>query len=84
MIEYLSEIGCQRYYEECVGTRKSFEGKNVVSLTQIHKLMSQTWFKKYINIDVLISNMSNKILMNSKIKKKLFHLLLAKKLFEIT
>ena len=45
--------------------------------------MSQGWFRESINIDVLLSNMSNKILMNSKIKKKLFHLLLIKELFII-
>lgn len=31
----------------------------------------------------LVSNVSNKILMNSKIKKKLFHLLLLRDLFNI-
>ena len=75
MIEYLSEIGCQRYYEECVGTRKSFEGKNVVSLTQIHKLMSQTWFKKYINIDVLITIHIYQILIKMHIKYRIINFL---------
>ena len=45
--------------------------------------MSQPWFRESINITMLLSNMSNKILMNSKIKKKLFHLLLIKELFAI-
>jgi PIN domain nuclease of toxin-antitoxin system len=66
-----------------VGTREGFEGKNVVSLAEIHKVMSQEWFSKGINLAALVSSMSNKILMNSKIKKKLFHLLLIKELFTI-
>jgi len=45
--------------------------------------MSQEWFNQGINMTALVSNMSNKILMNSKIKKKLFHLLLIKELFAI-
>jgi hypothetical protein len=66
-----------------VGTRESFEGKNVVSLAEIYRVMSQPWFAATINLPALVSNMSNKILMNSKIKKKLFHLLLVKDLFAI-
>jgi hypothetical protein len=66
-----------------VGTRESFEGKNVVSLAEIYRVMSQPWFASTINLPALISNMSNKILMNSKIKKKLFHLLLVRDLFAI-
>jgi hypothetical protein len=72
----LGERGLQREYEACVGTRESFEGKNVVSLAEIHRVLSQEWFREGINLTALVSNMSNKILMNSKIKKKLFHLLL--------
>lgn len=66
-----------------MGTRESFEGKNVVSLAEIYRVMSQSWFAQSINLPALISNMSNKILMNSKIKKKLFHLLLVRELFAI-
>ena len=32
LIEHLAECGLQTQYEECVGTRASFEGKNVVLL----------------------------------------------------
>ncbi len=67
-----------------MGTRESFEGKNVVSLAEIYKVLSQEWFIESINLGALVSNMSNKILMNSKIKKKLFHLLLVKELFTIS
>lgn len=66
-----------------MGTRESFEGKNVVSLAEIHKVLNQQWFEDNINLQILISNMSNKILINSKIKKKLFHLLLIKDLFNV-
>ena len=45
--------------------------------------MSQQWFGEGINFPALVSNISNKILMNSKIKKKLFHLLLVRELFSI-
>jgi hypothetical protein len=45
--------------------------------------MSQEWFSDGINLAALVSSMSNKILMNSKIKKKLFHLLLIRELFTI-
>lgn len=83
LIEHLGERGLRREYEECVGTRESFEGKNVVSLAEIHRVMSQGWFQEGINLTALLSNMSNKILMNSKIKKKLFHLLLIRDLFAI-
>jgi hypothetical protein len=83
MIEHLSERGLRKEYEACVGTRESFEGKNVVSLAEIHRVMSQEWFSDGINLAALVSSMSNKILMNSKIKKKLFHLLLIRELFTI-
>jgi hypothetical protein len=79
----LGEKGLRMAYEECVGTRESFESKNVVSLAEIHKLISQPWFADGINLTALVSNMSNKILMNSKIKKKLFHILLIKELFSL-
>ncbi len=55
----------------------------MVSLAEIHKVLSQGWFGERINLVALASNMSNKILMNSKIKKKLFHLLLIRELFFI-
>jgi hypothetical protein len=55
----------------------------VVSLAEIYRVMSQPWFGGTINLPALVSNMSNKILMNSKIKKKLFHLLLVRDLFAI-
>lgn len=83
LIEHLSEVGLRSEYEACVGTRESFEGKNVVSLAEIYRVMSQPWFATAINLPALLSNMSNKILMNSKIKKKLFHLLLVRGLFAI-
>jgi hypothetical protein len=46
-------------------------------------VLSQEWFREGINLTALVSNMSNKILMNSKIKKKLFHLLLIRELFSL-
>lgn len=49
MIEYLSEVGYQENYEECVGSRQMFEAKNVVSLGTIHKLLGQNWFINNIN-----------------------------------
>lgn len=83
LIEHLAELGLKQTYEDCVGTRESFESKNVVSLAEIHKVITQDWFRENINLTALVSNMSNKILMNSKIKKKLFHLLLIKELFTL-
>ena len=41
LIEHLSEVGLRQEYEACVGTRESFEGKNVVSLAEIYRVMSQ-------------------------------------------
>lgn len=74
MIEFLASMGLQKSYEESVGTREEFEGKNVVSLSLIHKLVSEEWFVSRINKTEMESNISNKILLNSKIKRKLFHL----------
>jgi len=48
----------------------------VVSLGTIYTLISQGWFIRNVNRDRALSHISNKILLNSKIKKKLFHLLM--------
>lgn len=45
-----------------------------MSLTLIHQLLSENWFNENVNKRLLEANISNKILLNSKIKKKLFHL----------
>jgi hypothetical protein len=60
-----------------VGKRCDFEGKNVVSLTSIFTLITQDWFRRNINREAALAHLSNKVLINSKIKKKLFHLLIA-------
>lgn len=83
LIEHLAECGLQTQYEECVGTRASFEGKNVVSLAEIHCVLRQGWFQESINLPALTATVSNKLLMNSKIKKKLFHLLLLPRLLAL-
>ena len=75
-------MGYQNLYEQSVGTRELFEGKNVVPLTLIHKLLNEEWFLNNVNKRALETNILNKILMNSKIKKKLFHLKVAKILLE--
>lgn len=77
IIEYLADLGFKEDYERCVGTREEFEGKNVVSLTLIYQLFSEPWFQRSVNKRLLEANISNKILMNSKIKKKLFHIKVA-------
>ena len=74
IIEFLAGMGYQNLYEQSVGTRQLFEGKNVVSLTLIYQLLSEKWFNENVNKELLAANISNKILLNSKIKKKLFHL----------
>ena len=74
IIEFLAGMGYQTQYEDSVGTRQQFEGKNVVSLTLMHHLLSESWFLRGVNKRILEANISNKILLNSKIKKKLFHL----------
>lgn len=50
----------------------------MVSLSLIYQLLSEDWFTRSVNKGLLEANISNKILMNSKIKKKLFHLKVAK------
>jgi hypothetical protein len=60
-----------------VGCRSEFEGKNVVSLGSMHLLITQGWFVRNIDREAAIGHISNKIFMNSKIKKKLFHILVA-------
>lgn len=50
----------------------------MVSLSLIFQLLSEEWFHRNVNKTLLEANISNKILMNSKIKKKLFHLKVAK------
>lgn len=42
----------------------------------IFNLTREPWFERNINKSQVVVNISNKILMNSKIKKKLFHLLM--------
>ena len=49
----------------------------MVSLSSIYTLITQDWFRRNINNENLLAHISNKILLNSKIKKKLFHLLIA-------
>lgn len=78
IIEYLADLGFKQDYQRCVGTREEFQGKNVVSLSLIFQLLSEEWFHRNVNKTLLEANISNKILMNSKIKKKLFHLKVAK------
>ncbi len=46
----------------------------------IFKLTREPWFERNINKNQVLINISNKILMNSKIKKKLFHLLIAQEI----
>lgn len=46
-------------------------------LISIYTLVTQDWFLRNINKQEALSHLSNKILINSKIKKKLFHLLIA-------
>ncbi len=77
MIEYLSELGYREAYEQCVGCRSEFEGKNVVSLGSMHLLITQGWFQRNISREAAVAHISNKIFINSKIKKKLFHVLIA-------
>ena len=55
----------------------------MVSLGLIHQLITQSWFNKNVDRQVLLANLSNKIMMNSKIKKKLFHLKVAKAIFSL-
>jgi hypothetical protein len=76
LIEYLTELGYKEAYEKCVGCRSEVEGKNVVSLGSIFVLITQDWFVRNINRQSALSHISIKILLNSKIKKKLFHLLI--------
>ena len=40
----------------------------------MHQLLTESWFLGNVNKRILEANISNKILLNSKIKKKLFHL----------
>jgi len=47
----------------------------------IFKLTREPWFERNINKSQVVVNISNKILMNSKIKKKLFHLLMGQYIF---
>lgn len=49
LIEYLTELGYREAFEKSVGCRSEFEGKNVVSLDLIHRLISQDWFLRNIN-----------------------------------
>ena len=67
-----------------MGSRSDFEGKNVVSLSSIYVLISQDWFRRNINKELALTHISNKILLNSKIKKKLFHLLIAHLILTLT
>ena len=48
----------------------------MVSLSTIYTLITQDWFIRNIDKHKALSHISNKILLNSKIKKKLFHLLI--------
>ena len=77
LLEYLADLGYKEAYESCVGGRSEVEGRNVVSLGTIYALISQGWFVRNVNRELALSHISNKILLNSKIKKKLFHLLMA-------
>jgi hypothetical protein len=77
LLEYLADLGYKEAYENCVGGRSEVEGRNVVSLGTIYALISQGWFVRNVNRESALSHISNKILLNSKIKKKLFHLLMA-------
>lgn len=70
-------MGYREAYEKCVGRRSEFEGKNVVSLGSIYLLITQDWFTRNINKEGALAHISNKIFINSKIKKKLFHILIA-------
>ncbi len=47
-------------------------------------LISQDWFRRNINKEMALAHISNKILLNSKIKKKLFHLLIAHLILTLT
>lgn len=77
IIEHLSDLGFKEMYEECVGTRELFEGKNVVSLAVIYQLITQKWFVEGVDRSHLLGIVCSKILVNSKIKKKIFHLKVA-------
>lgn len=77
ILEHLNDLGLRNNYEECVGTRELFEGKNVVSLAVLHHLISKPWFTRVVDRQMLLSVVCNKIMVNSKIKKKLFHLKVA-------
>ena len=56
----------------------------MVSLSSIYVLISQDWFRRNINKELALTHISNKILLNSKIKKKLFHLLIAHLILTLT
>ena len=43
----------------------------------MHVLITQDWFVRNIGREAAIAHISNKIFINSKIKKKLFHVLIA-------
>ena len=49
----------------------------MVSLSEIYSLLVQDWFVRNVNPSEAVVHISNKILLNSKIKKKMFHLLIA-------
>ena len=73
----LNELGLRGLYEKCVGSREFFETKNVVSLSVLHKLLSQGWFEQQVDRAALLRSVSNRLLVNSKIKRKIFHLKMA-------
>lgn len=49
----------------------------MVSLSVLYGLISQKWFEENVDRDNMLKVVSNKILLNSKIKKKVFHLKIA-------
>lgn len=49
----------------------------MVSLGSMHLLITQGWFLRNINKEAAVAHIANKIFLNSKIKKKLFHVLIA-------
>lgn len=84
VVEFLTSLGLKQHYEMCVGTREYYETKNVVSLSVLFKLISQPWFKHNVDKTQLLRVVSNKLLVNSKIKKKAFHLKMAELILNST
>ena len=77
VIEFLNELQLRQLYEDCVGTREFYETKNVVSLSVVYTLLSQPWFKTRVDRAALLRAVSNRLLVNSKVKRKAFHLKMA-------